>query len=55
MDKKQAGSLGGKATVKNHPEGYMKELAIKGAKRLWELYRLTPYDLTKFKLVKKEN
>jgi hypothetical protein len=55
MNKQEAGRLGGLATVRRHNPNYMHELAKKGAKRLWELYGLVPYDLNKFKLVKKED
>jgi hypothetical protein len=53
MTKQEAGRLGGLSTVNKYGNNHMKSIGKLGAKKLWELYRMVPYDLSKFKLVKR--
>lgn len=49
--RRQAGKLGGLATVKKYGVGYMAEIGARGAKTLWLRYNLLPYQLAKYALV----
>jgi len=51
MTKAQAGSLGGKKTVKRYGKRYMRKLAKWGAHRMHATYQLEPVDLNDFALV----
>jgi len=54
MTKKEAGRLGGLATVEKHGHEHMSKIGKKGAKVLYERYALRPYQLSKFALVSRE-
>lgn len=48
MTKREAGRLGGLATVKKYGEAYMRELAVRGAAAFHRKYRLVPYGIGDF-------
>lgn len=54
MTKAQAGSLGGKKTVKRYGKRYMKKIAKWGAHRMHAIYALEPVNLNDFALVHRE-
>ena len=54
MTKKQAGKLGGRATVKKYGKDYMAALARKGGRTLHEKYKLVPVNGNDFILVHRE-
>lgn len=53
--KSEAGRIGGQATVMKHGREHMAKIGKLGAATLWQRYQLIPWQLTKFKLVKREN
>lgn len=53
--KSEAGRMGGQATVTKHGREHMAKIGKLGAAVLWQRYQLIPWQLTKFKLVKREN
>ena len=55
MDKRQAGRLGGLATVQKYGHEHMSKIGKKGAKVLYERYALRPYELNKFALVSRQD
>jgi hypothetical protein len=42
MDRKQAGSKGGRATVERHGPGHMSKIGKAGAAVTWQRYHLSP-------------
>ncbi len=54
MDKREAGRLGGLATVEKYGHDHMSEIGKKGAEVLYKRYALRPYQLTKFALVDRD-
>jgi len=54
MNKREAGSKGGKMTVKRYGKRYMKKLGRWGAHRMHATYRLEPTGLNDFALVHRE-
>jgi len=51
----EAGRMGGQATVMKHGREHMSKIGKLGAATLWQRYRLIPWQLSKFMLVKREN
>jgi hypothetical protein len=54
LTKKQAGQLGGLATVRKHGTDYMREIGRRGAVTLWKRYGLLPYQVSGWALVHKD-
>ena len=54
MNKAQAGSIGGQATVKKYGKSYMKQLARKGAEAFHKKYRLSKLGTSDFAIVNRE-
>lgn len=54
MNKSEAGSLGGQATVRKHGLEHMREIGRRGAEALWKRYHLHPVRLSKWALVNRE-
>jgi hypothetical protein len=54
MTRREAGSLGGRATVARHGRQYMAAIGARGAATLWRRYAILPYELSKYALVDRE-
>lgn len=54
MTRKEAGALGGLATVRKYGAGYMAKIGKKGAASLWARWQLLPYQTSKYQLVNRE-
>ena len=55
MSKKQAGSLGGRSTVRKYGKAYMAMLASLGARAFHRKYKLTPVGQNDFLIVDRES
>lgn len=55
MTKREAGALGGLATVAKHGRQHMAAIGRRGAETLWRRYSLLPYQLSKYALVDRES
>ena len=53
MTKKQAGQIGGRATVALYGRGYMREIGRRGAATTWTRYYLAPIGQTQYALVER--
>ncbi len=53
MSKRQAGSIGGRETVRRHGREYMREIGKRGNVTLRERYRLTVVNQSGYALVEK--
>jgi general stress protein YciG len=54
MNKKQAGSKGGKATFKNHGREHMVTIGKAGARVTWTRYSLKPVNESQYAMVHRE-
>jgi hypothetical protein len=54
MDKKQAGSKGGRATVEKHGRGHMQQIGKRGAAVTWTRYTLKPVNQSQYAMVDRE-
>lgn len=54
MDKQQAGSKGGRATVTRHGREHMQKIGKIGAAVTWKRYRLTPWKQSQYAMVNRE-
>ncbi len=54
MNKQQAGSLGGKATVAKHGRAYMRQLAVKGAAAFHARYHYVKHGTSDFLIVDRQ-
>lgn len=55
MTKKQAGSLGGKATARTHGNEYMRTIGRKGAQTTWTRYHWLPVGTSGYAFVHRES
>ena len=53
MNKQQAGSKGGRATVERHGREHMQQIGRRGAEVTWTRYSLSPYGLTQYAMVER--
>ncbi len=53
MTKKEAGSIGGKSTVKKYGVEYMRSIGKRGALIFYQRYELTPVNLNQFAIVER--
>ena len=53
--KRQAGQLGGRATVARHGREHMQAIGKRGAAELWRRYELRPAGLSDFALIRKSD
>lgn len=51
MNKRQAGSKGGRVTVQRHGREHMQRIGRKGAQVTWTRYRLTPWKQSQYAMV----
>ena len=51
MNKAQAGSKGGRATVRKHGRGHMQTIGRRGAASTWRKYRLAPIGTNNFAMI----
>ena len=54
MNRKQAGQIGGRATVAKHGCGHMSEIGKRGAATTWGRYRLEPVGQSGWAMVRKD-
>lgn len=54
MNKKQAGSKGGKQTYKTHGRAHMVKIGKAGAKTTWTRYSLKPVNESQYAMVHRE-
>lgn len=54
-NKRQAGSLGGRATVARHGREHMQAIGRRGAAELWRRYELVPAGTSGYALVRKSD
>jgi len=52
--KKQAGQLGGRATVARHGREHMRKIGQRGAAITWSRYELRPVGMSDFAMVRKD-
>jgi hypothetical protein len=53
MNKKQAGSKGGRATVAKYGRNHMQDIGAKGALVTWTRYQLMPYGQTEYAMTER--
>jgi hypothetical protein len=54
MDRKQAGSKGGRATVEKHGRAHMARIGLAGARVTWQRYHLAPIGQSGWAMVHRE-
>ena len=53
MDKRQAGSIGGRATFAKHGREHMQDIGARGAMVTWTRYKLVPIRQTEYALTER--
>jgi hypothetical protein len=53
MNKRQAGSKGGRVTVSRHGAEHMRTIGKRGAAVTWQRYQLSPIGLTEYAMVER--
>ncbi len=53
MNKKQAGSIGGRATVARHGREHMQQIGARGAMATWTRYKLIPVGQTEYAMTER--
>ncbi len=54
MNRKQAGSKGGRATVAKHGREHMQEIGKRGAAATWARYFLAPWGTSRYAMVERK-